>query len=124
MSQMAARSVASHPITCSYPLSQSDYAINVTAGTPAPTEQCSSSSFYPNTAREAPNTNVAIRNNIIVAPGITNFLPFLTQEGLYVLFCISLDLHLLLFFMYCLYYYLLLYQLASGSVNSRARLLK
>lgn len=60
----------------------------------------------------------------MVAPGITNFLPFLTQEGLYVLFCINLGLHLLLFFMYCLYYYLMLYQLASGSAKSRSRSLK
>lgn len=68
---------------------------------------------------EAPNTNVAIRNNIMAAPGITNFLLFLTQEDLYDMFCITLGLHLLLFFIYYLYYYLMLYQLASGSVNSR-----
>lgn len=73
---------------------------------------------------EAPNTNVAIRNSIMVAPGVTNFLPFLTQGGLYDLFCIDLGLHLLLFFMYYLYYYLILYQFASGSVNSRPRSLK
>lgn len=113
MSQMAARSVASHPITCSYPLSQSDYAMNVTAGTPATTEQCSSSSssFQILLAMsEAPNTNVAIRNNIMAAPGITNFLPFLTQEGLYDLFCINLGLHLLLFF---IYYFVLLFNVIS-----------
>lgn len=68
---------------------------------------------------ETPDTNLAIRINIMVAPRITNFLPFLTQEGLYDLFCINLGLHLLLFFMYYLYYYLMLYLLASGSVNSR-----
>lgn len=126
MSQMAAWSVASHPITCSYPLSQSDYAINVTAGTPATTEQCSSSSSFQIllAMSEAPNTNVAIRNNIMVARVLTNFLPFLTQKGLYDLFCINLGLHLLLFSMYYLYYYLMLYQLASGFVNSQPRSLK